>query len=149
MVYAQPSIYPGKCDKQTPLGFCHTNGSPNLGQTTRPYNNQQKKRSWRIVDFAVPTDYWVKLKEREKKDKYQDLTWELIKLWNIKVTIIAIVIGTFGTVTKGLLKKLEDLEIRRRMETIQTTSARILRRVLEIWGNLLSLKLQWETIGYH
>ena len=50
----------------------------------------------------------------------------------MKVTVILIVIGTLGTVTKGLVKGLEDLEIR---ETIQTTallrSARILRKVLE------------------
>ena len=54
----------------------------------------------------------------------------------MKVTIIPIVIGTFGTVTKGLLKGLEDLELGGRVETIQTTAllktARILRRVLEI-----------------
>ena len=30
------------------------------------------------------------------------------KLLNMKVTIISIVIGTFGSVTKGLLKGLED-----------------------------------------
>ena len=30
------------------------------------------------------------------------------KLWNIQATIIPIVIGAFGTVTKGLLKGLED-----------------------------------------
>ena len=33
----------------------------------------------RIVDFAVPTDYWIKLKECEKKDKYLDLARELKK----------------------------------------------------------------------
>ena len=53
----------------------------------------------------------------------------------MKVTIIPIMIGAFGTVTKGLLKGLEDLEVGGRMETIQTTAllktARILRRVLE------------------
>ena len=51
------------------------------------------------------------------------------------VTIIPIVIGAFGTVTKGLLKELEDLEVGRRVETIQMAAllrtARILRRVLE------------------
>ncbi len=31
----------------------------------------------------------------------------------MKVTIITIVIGAFGTVTKGLLKDLEDLEVGR------------------------------------
>ena len=53
----------------------------------------------------------------------------------MKVTIIPIVIGTFGTVTKGLLKGLEDLEVGDRVETIQTTAllktTRLLRRVLE------------------
>ena len=41
----------------------------------------------------------------------------------------------FGTVTKGLLKGLEDLEVSGRGEIIQTTTllrtARILRRALE------------------
>ena len=41
------------------------------------------------------------------------------KLWNIKVTIIQIEIGAFGTVTKGLLEGLEDLEVGGREETIQ------------------------------
>ena len=40
----------------------------------------------------------------------------------MKVTIIPIVIGALGAVTKGLLKGLEDLEIRGREETIQTTA---------------------------
>ena len=39
----------------------------------------------------------------------------------MKVTIIPTVIGAFGTVTKGLLKSLEDLEVGGQAETIQTT----------------------------
>ena len=50
------------------------------------------------------------------------------KLWNMKVTIIPIVIDALGTVTKRFVQGLEDFEIRRRMENIQTT-ARILIRV--------------------
>ena len=56
-----------------------------------------------------------------------------------------------GTITKGLLKGQEDLEVGGRVETIQMTTllrtARMLRRVLETWGDLLSLKLQWKTIS--
>ena len=40
----------------------------------------------------------------------------------MKVTILPIVIGALGTITKGLLKGLEDLEIGGRTETIQTDS---------------------------
>ena len=47
------------------------------------------------------------LKKSEKKDKYLDLTREIKKMWNMKVTIVPIVIGVLGTVTKGLLKGLE------------------------------------------
>ena len=69
----------------------------------------------------------------------------------MKVTIVPIVIGALGAVTKGLLKGLENLEVGGRVGTIQTTvllrTARILRRVLETWGELLSLKLQWKTIS--
>ena len=69
----------------------------------------------------------------------------------MKVKIVPIVIGALDTITKGLLKGLEDLEIGGRVETIQTTvllrTARILRRVLETWGDLLSLKFQWKTFS--
>ena len=67
----------------------------------------------------------------------------------MKLTIIPIVIGAFSTVTKGLQKGLEELEVGGRVETIQTTAllrtVRILRKVLETWGDLLSLKLQLKT----
>ena len=55
------------------------------------------------------------------KDTYLVLVRGLKNLWNENVTIISIVIGAFGTVTKGLLSGLEDLKIRERVETIQTT----------------------------
>ena len=101
--------------------------------------NKKKKRICKIIDFAVLADHRINLKESEKKDKYLDLVRELKKLWNRKVTIVTIVIGAFGTITKELLKGLEDLEIGGRVETMQTTAqlrtARILRRVLETWGD--------------
>ena len=51
---------------QISKGFWDTNWSPNLGQTTRSYNNQQKKRTCTVVDFVVSADHRIKLKESEK-----------------------------------------------------------------------------------
>ena len=82
----------------------------------------KKKRICKIVDFAAPADHRINLKECEKKDKYLDLARELKKLWNMKVTIVPIVIGALGTITKGLLKGLDDLEVGGRVETIQMTA---------------------------
>ena len=56
------------------------------------------------------------------------------KLGNMQVTIIPIVIGAFGTITKGLVKGLEDLEVGGLVETIQTTA---LLRTDKIWRRVL------------
>ena len=134
MIYAQPST----SLKMTRINFdIHTD---HLISVRRPdliiiNKKKKKKRIFKIVDFAVPADHKIKLKECEKKDKYLDLARELKNLWNMKVTIVPIVIGAFGTIAKRLLKGLEDLEVGGRVETIQMTAllrtARILRRVLE------------------
>ena len=134
------------------LWDCHIQ-TDHLISARRPdliIKKKKKKRTYKIVNFAVPTDHRIKLKECEKKDEYLDLARELKKLLNMQVTIISIVIGVFRTVTKGLLKG---------PETIQTTTllrtTRILRKVLETWGDLLSLKLpekdhpsilMWKTL---
>ena len=53
----------------------------------------------------------------------------------MKVTVIRILICAFGTVTKALVKRQEDLEVIEQVETIQTTAllrlARTQKRVLE------------------
>ena len=49
-----------------------------------------------IVDFAVPADHRVKLKECEKRNKYLDLATEWKKPGNMRVTIIPIVIDALG-----------------------------------------------------
>ena len=67
------------------------------------------------MNFAVPADHRIKLKEN-KKDENLNLARELKKLW--KVTVIPIVIGALGTVTKRLVLGLEELKIRARVETI-------------------------------
>ena len=97
------------------------------------------------MDFAVPVDHRVKWKESEKKDKYVDLARELKKLWNMKVTFIPIVIGAIAT--DGIVKGLGDLEIKGRVNTIQTTALLRSARILETWSDLLSLKLQRKTIS--
>ena len=61
MVYAQPSTCPRKWHSWTPMGLWHTHGSPNLCQKTRPNSNQQKKKTCKIVDFAVPANHRIKL----------------------------------------------------------------------------------------
>ena len=70
----------------------------------------------------------------------------------MKAILIPIVVGALGTIPKALIKRLEYLEIRGQVETIQTTtllrSARILRRVLkfQIWTTDWRNRGRIETI---
>ena len=71
-----------------------------------------------------------------KRDKFLEIARNLKKIWNMKKTVIPIVIGVLGRVPKGSVQRLEDFEIWGWVKTIQTTSllraARILRKILEI-----------------
>ena len=63
------------------------------------------------MDFAVPADHRIKLKESEKKDKCLDLARELKKTVTHESDDYTNRDWCFVTVTKGLLKGLEDLEV--------------------------------------
>ena len=84
-----------------------------------------------------------KIKKSEKRDKYLDLARKQ-KPMDHKGDDVLIVIGALGTMPKWLIKELEDLDINRQVETIQTTLfwlARILWRVLEMWGDSSEMPL--------
>ena len=67
----------------------------------------------------------------------------------MRMAVISTRIDALRTVPKNLGMDLKELEICEKIQTIQTTvllrTARILRKVLVSWGDLLSLKLQWKT----
>ena len=109
-----------------------------------------KKKTCQIVDFTVPVEYKVDLKESKKRDKYQDFARELNYLLNLKVTVIPILFGVLETIYNVSLRN----------ESVKTTlllrSTRILRKVLEILRDMQLLKLQrknhkltlvWKTLN--
>ena len=105
---------------------------------------EMSKKKWEFVKLSTLLSRRTKeknLKESEKKDKYLDLARELEKLWNIKVTIVPIVIGALGTITKGLLKGLEDLEVGGRVAwRLEETCCR------SNSSKNHQLKLMWKTL---
>ena len=96
--------------------------------------NHKKERNCKIVDFAVPTDHRIKLKENKKKDKYLNLARELKKTVEHESDNYTNHDWCFWY-SHQRIKGVDDLEIKGRVENIQTTtlwrSARILRKVLD------------------
>ena len=96
----------------------------------------KKERSCKIIDFAVPGDSRIEEKKKDKIEKYQDLGKELQKIWNVKVKIIPLVLGSLGAIPKQFGNRLKQIGIIVGTAEVQNTvllgRARILRTVLEI-----------------
>lgn len=89
-----------------------------------------------MIDIAVPGDGRAEEKEKEKREKYQDLAREIRKLWKTSVNVVPIVVGALGAVA-NLEEELSRLDLgRKEVDRAQFSallgSARILRRVLDI-----------------
>ena len=89
-----------------------------------------------LIDIAVPGDVRVERKQDEKIEKYRDLCRELGRLWEVRCSVVPVVVGALGTIPRRLSSYLALLDINLSVETIQKAAilgtARILRRVLEM-----------------
>jgi len=97
-------------------------------------NKKEKTRT--LIDVAIPTDRNVVQKEAEKKLKYKSLGIEVQRMWNLKCTIIPlIIIGATGIVTRNLRKNLEDIPGKHSIDSLQKTAilgtSHTIRKVLQ------------------
>jgi hypothetical protein len=81
---------------------------------------------------AIPADRNVVQKEAEKKLKYKNLCIETQRMWNLKCTIIPIVTGATGIVTRSLKNSLEAVPGKHSIDSLQKTAiSHIIRKVLQ------------------
>ena len=73
-------------------------------------------------------------KEAEKIVKYEDLTIEPQRMWNVKTNVIPVIIGADGTISKSFRKYLSNVpgihEIKELQKTAILGTAHTLRKVL-------------------
>ena len=62
----------------------------------------KKGKTCTLIDVAIPADRNVVQKEEEKKLKYKNLCLETQRMCNLKCTIIPVIIGATGIVTRSL-----------------------------------------------
>ena len=100
------------------------------------------------MEFAVLANHGMKIKENEKRDKFLDLARELKKLWNMRVTVIPIVIDALGTIPKGFVKGTRKFRNQRMCgEHPNNSFIKIRQNTEESSADLLSLRLQWKTLA--
>ena len=96
-------------------------------------NKNKKTRT--PIDVAIPADRNVVQKEAEKKLKYNSLCIEMQRMWNLKCTIVPVIIGATAIVTRSLRKNLEAVPGKHSIDSIQKTAtlgtSHIIRKVLQ------------------
>ena len=90
----------------------------------------------KLIDMTIPSARNITLKEVEKKSKYKDPDLEIQKVWQMKTEVIPVVVGSLGTVKKGMVDSIREDSERATVTEIQKIcmlgSARILRKVLSV-----------------
>jgi hypothetical protein len=64
----------------------------------------EKEKTCTLIDVVIPADRNVVRKEAEKKLKYNSLCIEMQRMWNPKCTIVPVITGATGIVTRSLRK---------------------------------------------
>jgi hypothetical protein len=94
-----------------------------------------KEKTCTLIDVAIPADRNVVQKEAENKLKYNSLYIEIRRMWNLKCTIIPVIIGATGIVTRSLRKNLEAVPGKHSIDSLQKTAilgtSHIIRKVLQ------------------
>ena len=97
--------------------------------------NKQKRENMHTDRVAIPADRNVTQNEAEKKLKYSSLCIETQRMWNLKCTIISVIIGATGIVTRSLGKNLEAAPGKYSIDSLQKTAilgtSHIIRKVLQ------------------
>ena len=70
-----------------------------------------KKRTCHIMDFAVLANNTMKAKEGVKLDKYLDFARGLRKLWNMKVTMIPIIVRKRDSIHRRFEEEFKPFEL--------------------------------------
>ena len=95
----------------------------------------KKQKTCTLIDVAIPADRNVVQKEAEKKLKYKSLCIEIQRMWNLKCTVIPVIIRATGMVTRSLRKNLEALPGKHSIDSPQKTAilgtSHIIRKILQ------------------
>jgi len=87
-----------------------------------------------LINTAFPGDRNVIKKETEKILKYEHLTIEIQRMWNVKAKVIPVIIGATETISMPLRQYLSNIPRKHPIEELRKIAilgtAHILREVL-------------------
>jgi hypothetical protein len=84
------------------------------------------------IDVAISGDINLMKKEAAKILKYKDLITEIHRMWNLRATVIPVIVGATGTISKSLSQCLSHVPGKELRKTATLGAAHILRK-MQVW----------------
>ena len=98
-------------------------------------NNNNKRKNMHADKRGNTRRQNVVQKEGEKKLKYNSLYIEIERMWNLKCTVVPVIIGATGIVTRSLRKDMEAVPGKHSIDSVQKTAilgtSHTIRKVLQ------------------
>jgi len=105
--------------------------------TSRPdiIIKNKKEETRTLIDIAIPANRNVVQMGAKKKLNYKTLSIEIQRMWNLKCTIVPVIIGATGIVTRSLRKNLEAVPGKQSIDSLQKTAllgtSHVIRKVMQ------------------
>ena len=94
----------------------------------------KKEKTCTLTDVAIPADRNLVHKEAKKKLKYKNLCIDIQRMWNLKCTIIPVIIGATGVV-RSLRGNLEAAPGKHSIDSLKKIdvlgTSHIIRKILQ------------------
>ena len=71
----------------------------------------KEKRDCKIIDVVLTGVRSINAKELEKIEKNEELRLQVLRLWNVKTTVIPVVTGALRTISDNIEKHLKGIGI--------------------------------------
>jgi hypothetical protein len=117
------------CPSPTSAYNNNNNNNNNNNDNNNNNNNMHTDKCGKTADRNVVQ------KKAEKKLKYKSLCIEIKRMWNLKCTIISVITGATGMVTRSLRKNLDAVPGKHSIDLPQKTAilgtSHIIRKVLQ------------------
>ena len=97
----------------------------------------KQAKKCQLIDPSCPFDTRIDKKEEEKCVNYNELKYEIARIWKMKeVDVVPVVVGALGTVAKGFKGWIEKMGLQLTVEELQRPcllgTARVIRKVLDM-----------------
>lgn len=110
-------------------------------KVNRPYITIKdlEEKTCKLLDFTFPLDINISAKQFEKLSNYKNLQMEIERMWQLKTSVIPIVVGALVLVKRGTAKHLKKILGKQNLAEMQkillTSTEHIKKSVINISYN--------------